>query len=215
MCQVKFIGFIEVQFDQDGETNIAAYYYEAAKCASLLEQAALVYDPGKTDSLREKATEYKNRAHDLQKKVPEENKIVESDSNKAKLKRCYFLLQQAIDEDEQGDKQDAIELYTQAIEYITQYPDLMQGIRKRELPLQPSTPLSNPFNTYVSPDYTNQYCPAKTDNSRVIPRQKPGLHRGTSAHLQVSGQDTYTEEEKLVLLHTSKINRRDYVPFYE
>lgn len=31
--------------------------------------------------------------------------------------------------------------------------------------------------------------------------------------MKVSGQDTYTEEEKLVLLHTSKINRREYVPF--
>lgn len=31
--------------------------------------------------------------------------------------------------------------------------------------------------------------------------------------MQVSGEDTYTEEEKRVLLFTSKINKIDYVPF--
>lgn len=44
-------------------------------------------------------------------------------------------------------------------------------------------------------------------------KQRPTLHRGTSAHLQVSGHDTYSDEEKLVLLFTSKINKIDYVPF--
>ncbi|KAL3272897.1 hypothetical protein HHI36_014357 [Cryptolaemus montrouzieri] len=34
-----------------------------------------------------------------------------------------------------------------------------------------------------------------------------------SAHLQVTGNDSYTEEEKKVLLHTSRINKHDYVPF--
>jgi calpain-7 len=43
---------------------------------------------------------------------------------------------------------------------------------------------------------------------------KPQLHRGSSAHLKVTGgQDTYTEEEKRVLLQTSHINRKEYVPF--
>lgn len=42
---------------------------------------------------------------------------------------------------------------------------------------------------------------------------RQNLHRGTSAHLQVTGNDTYTEEEKKVLLTTSKINKHDYVPF--
>lgn len=32
-------------------------------------------------------------------------------------------------------------------------------------------------------------------------------------HLQVSGHGTYSEEEKQVLLHSSRINKIDYVPF--
>lgn len=43
--------------------------------------------------------------------------------------------------------------------------------------------------------------------------QRAPLHRGSSAHLQVSGNETYTDEEKRVLLHTSHINGRSYVPF--
>ena len=31
--------------------------------------------------------------------------------------------------------------------------------------------------------------------------------------MKVSGQDTYTEEEKRVLLKTSSINQKEYVPF--
>ncbi|KAJ8974019.1 hypothetical protein NQ317_006489 [Molorchus minor] len=196
-----------VQFDQECQLNIAAYYYEAA--ARLLEQAA-ISDPDRAETLNGKATEYKNRANELQNKTPQENKI-------------------AIDEDEQGDKADAVKLYTQAIEYITQYPDLMQGelktfilraldraeelkgIKKNDSPTT-STPLFSPScptpAPILPPNIINQ-----KPMSTVVPKSKPGLHRGSSAHLQVSGQDTYTDEEKLVLLHSSKINKRDYMPF--
>lgn len=36
-------------------------------------------------------------------------------------------MQQAIEEDEHGDKMDAIELYAKAVEYATSYPDILQG----------------------------------------------------------------------------------------
>ena len=42
----------------------------------------------------------------------------------------------------------------------------------------------------------------------------PPLHRGSSAHLKVvGGPHSYSEDEKRVLLSTSRINGRDYVPF--
>lgn len=42
----------------------------------------------------------------------------------------------------------------------------------------------------------------------------PTLHRGSSAHLKVvGGPHSYTDEEKRVLLSTSRINEREYVPF--
>jgi len=48
----------------------------------------------------------------------------------------------------------------------------------------------------------------------VISAGRPELHRGYSSHLKVvGGSDTYTEDEKRVLLATSKINGIEYVPF--
>lgn len=40
------------------------------------------------------------------------------------------------------------------------------------------------------------------------------LHRGSSVHLKLtSGNEKYSDEEKLVLLKTSQINNNEYVPF--
>lgn len=45
---------------------------------------------------------------------------------------------------------------------------------------------------------------------------KPSLHRGSSGHLKIaSGSTTYTEEEKKVLLHSSHINDKEFVPFMD
>lgn len=42
------------------------------------------------------------------------------------------------------------------------------------------------------------------------------LHRGSSAHLKISGGSTLlSDDEKHVLLVTSKINNIDYVPFMD
>lgn len=58
--------------------------------------------------------------------------------------------------------------------------------------------------------HTEVYFISKISGSR------PPLHRGSSAHLKVTGgATTYTHEEKQVLLTTSKINGIDYVPFME
>lgn len=84
------------------------------------------------------------------------------------------------------------------------------GIRKEQTPTS-STPVSNP-STPTSPSTPPVHVVQQKPTTNVAQKPKE-FHRGSSAHLKVSGQDTYTEEEKLVLLHTSKINRRDYVPF--
>nr|CAI5847065.1 unnamed protein product [Callosobruchus analis] len=202
-----------VQFDQQGESTIAAYYYEAA--VRLLHQATADLPTDQGESLRKKAIDYSNRAGELKNKSPE-LKIEEDSSkteSKTRLKQCHFLLQQAIEEDEQGDKDEAIELYAQAVEYCTQYPDLMQGELKTLIlqALDRAEELKGLKKdaSASSPARIIQQKPPTT----VIPTHRPELHRGTSVHLQVSGQDTYSEEEKKVLLHTSRINKREYVPF--
>lgn len=72
-----------------------------------------------------------------------------------------------------------------------------KGIKRDEIP----TTSNKPTFSSITPHVTLS--------------KKPALHRGNSAHLQVTGADTYTEEEKRVLLYTSNINRREYVPFMD
>ncbi|XP_063916671.1 calpain-7-like [Zophobas morio] len=194
-----------VQFDQQGQIEPSIYYYESA--STLLERATTLLEDEKAQTFKAKASEYKNRAEELRNSQKTETKILEEDVNKQRVQKCYFLLQQAIEEDEAGDKEDAIELYAKVIEFITQFPDLMQGELK-QLALQ-GLERAEALKGIKREPKVEKTAPAATTPVRV----KPTLHRGSSAHLQVSGGDSYTEEEKAVLLHTSNINRREYVPF--
>lgn len=122
-----------VQFDTQGQIEASIYYYQAA--ATLLQRASALEDLEKADTLVQKANEYKIRAEELGNSSKEENKLIQGDDNKQRVQKGYFLLQQAVEEDEAGDKEDAIELYAKAIEFITHHPDLMQG-ELRQLALQ-------------------------------------------------------------------------------
>lgn len=114
-----------VQFDSEGQREPAAYFYKVA--AKLLERAAAISSPDKGDSLHKKALEYSTRANSLDEQEESGNEPVVEDVTKQRLRRCHFLLQQALDADGAGLKDTAVELYTNAIEYVTHCPELMQG----------------------------------------------------------------------------------------
>lgn len=122
-----------VQFDSDGQHEPAAYFYQVA--TKLLERAAELSEPEKAETLHTKALEYNNRAKELDNVRNNEKEPMVEDVTKQRLKRCHFLLQQALDADSAGLKETAVNLYTKAIEYVTQYPELMQG-ELRELVMQ-------------------------------------------------------------------------------
>lgn len=68
---------IAVKFDQDGQVNPSAYYYEIA--AKWLDQAAQNVAADKGDSLRSKSKEYRERAQVLTKNTtPETPRFVMS-----------------------------------------------------------------------------------------------------------------------------------------
>lgn len=117
-----------IQYDEAHQIEPSIYFYEAA--AKLLEQT-ITEDESSPDNVKEKIAEYKKRAEELKSSRDVENKLIDEDEDKKRVKQCYFLLQQAIQEDESGDKEEAIELYAQAVEYITQYPNLMKGELKQ------------------------------------------------------------------------------------
>lgn len=214
-----------VEFDQNRQIDPAVYFYMVS--SQLLLKAAQLSSEEKAVSLRQKANEYKKRANTLE---TEKNciHISQGDENTLKLKRFRFLMQQALDADAAEIKDTAIELYTNAIEFITKNPELMQGEVKglaiqaleraetlkgikNEVSEVSSPPPSNISNS-VSSELDNKSL--FTNKSHSVPvTARPNLHRGSSISLTVSGRDTYSEEEKLVLCRTSVINRREYVPF--
>lgn len=199
-----------VQFDQEGQLEPSAYYYEAA--ATLLEQAVDLVEPEKASTFLEKAQQYVKRAGEL--KIAKNKGKQAVDETKQRIHKCHFLLQQAIEEDESGDKDDAIELYAKAIEFITHNPDLMQGeLKQIALQALDRAEALKGIKWEPKPE-TSQPKPEKPKptNMTKVKATAP-LHRGSSAHLLVTGNDLYTEEEKSVLLYTSNINKRDYVPF--
>lgn len=114
-----------VQFDADKKYEPAAYFYKVS--AKLLYKAADLSEPEKGEALRRKAAEYNSRGDALDDLTKEESKPDEEDLTKQRLQRCHFLLQQALDADVEGFKDSAVELYTKAIEYVTQHPELMHG----------------------------------------------------------------------------------------
>lgn len=81
------------------------------------------------------------------------------------------------------------------------------------LPPVPGTILESPTSqTSSSSSVSSSNLPTINKPSNLSPKIK--LHRGSSAHLKVTGgNDNYTDEEKKVLLNTSHINDNEFVPF--
>ncbi|XP_012140109.1 calpain-7 [Megachile rotundata] len=220
-----------VQFDTNNQYKQALYYYNIS-VKYLAELQDPMYD--------QKISEYKERISLIQKLLDEdEQKCLKAQSvHQSELQRCKFLINQAQDADEAGLKDIAVKLYTNAAEFglsikttdtelkgkITALVRLaldraesLKGLKTDDnfdiieklskLPPVPETNLDEDVDQIATSPITKA-----TQNSGK--QTRPPLHRGSSAHLKVSGGNTsYTEEEKRVLLHSSHINDHEFVPF--
>ncbi|KAK7494940.1 hypothetical protein BaRGS_00013819 [Batillaria attramentaria] len=103
-----------VTCDNAQRFDMAIFYYtEAAQTLLAAAQAGSNYP-----SLVEKATQYMLRAEQL--------KEVEKSQQQTDLEKARFLLSEALDEDEKGDVEDAIELYTEAVDLCIKIRDSTQ-----------------------------------------------------------------------------------------
>ena len=104
-----------VQFDQNGHLDAAVFNYRQA--ASLLQLAVhSAEDPSKTEAWTSKAQEYLQRAEELERtkrQMPEE---IAPSQNMKLLQQCHFLFQQGLEADEAGQQDEAVQMYTQAVE---------------------------------------------------------------------------------------------------
>ncbi|KAK9306776.1 hypothetical protein QLX08_002670 [Tetragonisca angustula] len=223
-----------VQFDSQNQYKQALYYYNVA-VKYLVELQDPVYD--------QKISEYQERITTIQKLVSEEEQKSHTaqPTDQSKLQKCKFLMNQAQDADEAGLKDIAVKLYTDAaelglsmktsdtqtkvkltalIKLALDRAESLKGLRTidtndifktlSKLPPVPETNLDEDIDE-ISSTTTKVNI---TESSNTGKSSRPPLHRGSSAHLKVSGgSSNYTEEEKRVLLHSSHVNDHEFVPF--
>nr|XP_022900986.1 calpain-7-like [Onthophagus taurus] len=198
-----------VEFDQNGQVEPAIYFYRVS--AKLLENAADECEERKETYLL-KSEEYKNRALTLEEMKKNQAEDC-SDEVKQLQKRYKFLVQQALDADSAGLKDTAVNLYTNAVECVTKHPELMKDFKDLTLKcLERAEELKGIKRE--SPTTSKQQDESPNDSKIYTQSNQKSLYRSTSINLKVSGgSESYTDEEKRVLFHTSKINNNEFVPF--
>ncbi|OAD59639.1 Calpain-7 [Eufriesea mexicana] len=207
-----------VQFDSKNQCKQALYYYNIA-VKYLLDLQDHVYD--------QKLLEYQERISTIQSLINEEEQKHHKaqSTDQSKLQKCKFLMNQAQDADEAGlkDIAKATNIETKAkltalIKLALDRAESLKGMKTLDnsdiletlskLPPVPETSLDEDVGKILPTTTTTSV------NSSNAGQTRPPLHRGSSAHLKVSGGSTnYTEEEKRVLLHSSHINDNEFVPF--
>ncbi|KAH9629383.1 hypothetical protein HF086_008899 [Spodoptera exigua] len=198
---------LAVQFDQTGQTDKAVECYRTA--ARLLDRIRDRFPPEKQEDVRNKVQEYLERATLL---IEQQDRAQQAECERA-MQQCYFLMQQALDADEANLKDNALKLYTQAVE-------LAVSVKSSDPEIQ--TKIKNLAGQAL--DRAEELKGIKRIGSLSInePRKpvvspvRPVLQRDQSIHLKVSGkQVTYSEEEKEVLRTTSNINNNCFLPFMD
>lgn len=233
-----------VTCDSAQKFDMAVFYYtEAAQTLLAAAQAG-----SGIPNLVEKATEYMLRAEQLKEAVVSQRRgnpgaHTEKSQQQKDLERAGFLLSEALDEDEKGDLEDAIELYTEAVELCIKIRDatqdnglktkvtkmatqaldrgeqLKKALKPASSPSSPSAPRHLPSRA-MPPLGFNAFADdedeKKTSRSRPVSQTNQGtVSTGLEAKRSLTnvGPSTYTKEEIAVLRATSRINGREYVPF--
>ncbi|XP_035585107.1 calpain-7 isoform X2 [Zalophus californianus] len=211
---------LAVQRDQEGRYSEAVFYYkEAAQALIYAEMAG-----SGLEHIQEKINEYLERVQALHSAVQSKSADPLKSKHQLDLERAHFLVTQAFDEDEKGNVEDAIELYTEAVDlclktsYETADKTLQNKLKQlARQALDRAEALSEPL--------TKPLCKIKsTNNKPKPPPTRAHFPLGTSPFLErpqpfISPQSCdaqgqrYTAEEIEVLRTTSKINGIEYVPF--
>ncbi|XP_066592238.1 calpain-7-like isoform X2 [Prorops nasuta] len=230
--ELSFVACKAVEYDSNRQFKQALCYYEIA--VKYLKKLCSFDTSG--NLINGKLLEYQDRVLALQESN-ETNYQVLGQTQESLLQWCKFLVTAAFEADEKGFISTAVILYTDAVEAgliakktevdeETKFTNLvkqaldraedLKGIRKKHnidndviarLDKLPPLPENSLFDSEL---------PINAATTSFNPQQytKPPLHRGSSAHLKITGGSTnYTVEEKRVLLHSSHINDHEFVPF--
>ncbi|XP_077667330.1 calpain-7 isoform X5 [Eretmochelys imbricata] len=216
---VKFAQ-LAVQRDQGGRYQEAAFYYKEAAQALIYAGMA----GSNLENIQEKINEYLERVQALYSAVQSQNTDPLKSKQQLDLERAHFLVTQAFDEDDKGNAEEAVELYSEAVELClktanetsdailqSKLKQLARQALDRAEALKESTSKSSQKDkqTAAKPNQpVRMFFPLGPDFSL---NDKPQTIRTVQAS-EPQGQ-RYTAEEIEVLRKTSKINGVEYVPF--
>uniref|UniRef100_A0A8C9PZU0 Calpain 7 n=1 Tax=Spermophilus dauricus TaxID=99837 RepID=A0A8C9PZU0_SPEDA len=209
-----------VQRDHEGRYSEAVFYYkEAAQALIYAEMAG-----SSLEHIQEKINEYLERVQALHSAVQSKSADPLKSKHQLDLERAHFLVTQAFDEDEKGNVEDAIELYTEAVDLClkTSYETADKTLQNKlkQLARQAldraealSEPLTKPFCKIKSTSNKPKPPPVRTHfplgPNPFLEKPQPFISQQSC---DAQGQ-RYTAEEIEVLRTTSKINGIEYVPF--
>lgn len=208
-----------VEYDRAGRFDAAIYFYGDA-AHTILE---LIRTGKAPKSCKETAEGYISRAEFIKAQSTTRVSSNIKSLHQLNLERAEFLLYQALDEDKTGDAEEAVELYSQAVELCLQSqascsPEMRRKLRdiatralERAEVLKEQKRTSRPKEeNLVLPEVpVDELSHIKLDDRKV-----PGSSRGSSPiPPRKSGDDRFGKDELAVLASTSDINGRIYVPF--
>uniref|UniRef100_A0AAQ5ZPM4 Calpain catalytic domain-containing protein n=1 Tax=Amphiprion ocellaris TaxID=80972 RepID=A0AAQ5ZPM4_AMPOC len=199
-----------VTYDQKGKYNEAVFYYKEAAQALIYAGMA----GSKLEGIQDKVNEYLDRVQALHNAVQAQKSDPLKSRQQVDLERAHFLVTQAFEEDEKGNDDEAIELYTQAVELCiktsNETSDQALQNKLKQLARQALDRAEGLKESQSKSTPIRQFFPLGPDFS-LNDRQQPQPVRAVQSS-EPHGQ-RYTAEEIEVLRSTSTINGIAYVPF--
>ncbi|CAL8094585.1 unnamed protein product [Orchesella dallaii] len=227
--------------DKLGNHDVAVYFYresinllnrtrgELHRRHQEADQQHAVAISERICSIETKIQEYQRRINELEtiskRKQEQEIEKPKKSDDELDLERAKFLVSQALEEDECGNDGEAVKLYTEAVQLCLQTKrerkidaqlarqieslakqaldraEIIKGVR--------GTNISDNSNSSTHrPEFSRMQASAGVDENEGTPSTE-------SKTLIVPGKGGYTEEEKKVLLSTSRVNGVDYLPFMQ
>ncbi|XP_073970790.1 calpain-7-like isoform X1 [Rhodnius prolixus] len=218
-CEAARLATKAVDYDKGCYTAAAAYYYNEA--AKLLQDAAEAVDEKREEWIK-KSSEYRARATTLLK--PKSQTELQK-PHKLVLTKSRFLFGQAVEAEELNEIEEAIRLYTEAVELAFNGRKMIENEKFQEKfnyiinkALERAEELKGIKQPFIDETIKKEQEPDilhNTSKRPVAPQHATFVRSDSSKHLLVSGKVTYTKEEKEVLFATSTVNKHSFVPFME
>eukprot|EP00092_Neocalanus_flemingeri_P004142 GFUD01004456.1.p1 GENE.GFUD01004456.1~~GFUD01004456.1.p1 ORF type:complete len:815 (-),score=258.12 GFUD01004456.1:609-3053(-) len=206
-----------VHFESVSSPGVAGYYY--TQTARLIYQAIQMGadQPG----LEDRARQYEAHGRTLAGKLPPPTEGgVSREPGTSELSRAFNLLNEALELDETGEQEEALEQYKQAVEVCLtarqvvdskEVKEKLNIVAEQALERAESIRADMEQNREVAVEVTKNKPATVTSLVKPLGNLDWGSESGAGGG--GGGKGGYSEEEKKVLTATSRVNGREYLPF--